>query len=154
MAVNKRQILHPDWSYHHRGVAKGLQICSVTIYNEQLANRAYNATTNTWDSTQTAIWAGNARIQHVRNENDRNLIGNNTITQTVQVQIDFSGNTISGSSGAMVDIRPGNFLVVNSSPIDPMLQKFVYIVKSVVNSSNPWVRTLLCDVDMEADPSA
>jgi hypothetical protein len=54
----------------------------------------------------------------------------------------------------MVDIRPGNYIIVSSSPASDQLTKFVYIVRSVINSSNAWQRTLVCDVDMESDPNA
>ena len=70
------------------------------------------------------------------------------------MHIDFNGNTLAGYDGAMVDIRPGHYLKVISSPVDSMLENFVYIVKSVMNSSNAWQRSLMCEVDMEADPNA
>lgn len=154
MSLNSRSALDPRWAYHHRGVNSAFQLCDVTIYNEQLATRTYNATTNSWGTGETAIWTGKARIQPKNVASDRNLVGNNTFVQQVQVDIDFDGNTITGSNGAMVDIRPGAYIIVSASPIDPMLTKFIYIVKSVVNSSNPWQRTLMCEVDMEADPNA
>ena len=70
------------------------------------------------------------------------------------MQIDFNKNTVAGSNGAMADIRPGNYILVTNSPYDPLLTKFVYIVRTVMGSSNPWQRTITCEVDMESDPSA
>jgi hypothetical protein len=70
------------------------------------------------------------------------------------MQLDFKGNTLTGSNGAMTDIRPGNYIIVTDSPVDEQLKKFIYIVRSVINSSNPWQRTIVCDVDMESDPDA
>lgn len=147
MALNSRSILDPRWAFHHRSIPNGLQICAVTIYNENLSARVYNAAENTWDTNETSVWSGNARIQHMGSGSDRNLSGNNTDVQRVEIQINFSGVD-------MADIRPGNYVIVSSSPLDANLTKFVYIVKSVVNSSNPWVRTLVCEVDMESDPNA
>ncbi len=154
MTLNSRPAMDPRWSYHHRAVARAFQLCSITIYNEQLASRTYNPLTNAWSTGEVAIWSGKARIQPKNTAADRNLVGNNTFVQQVEIQIDFAGNTVAGSNGAMVDIRPGAYIIVSGSPIDPMLTKFIYVVKSVINSSNPWQRTLVCEVDMEADPNA
>ena len=154
MALNSRIAMDPRWPFHHRAVARAFQLCTVTIYNEDLAGRTYDALTNSWSTGETAIWTGQARIQPKASATDRNLTGNNTFVQQVEVQIDFSGNTLAGSNGEMADIRPGAYLIVSNSPVDPMLSKFIYVVKSVVNSSNPWQRTLVCEVDLEADPNA
>lgn len=147
MPINTRPVLDPRWAFHHRGVASSFQICDVTIYNENLRSRVYNATTNAWDSNETSVWSGKARIQPLATAADRNMTGNNTEVQRVEIQIDFAGTVIA-------DIRPGNYIHVSASPLDANLTKFVYIIKSVMNSSNPWQRTLMCEVDMEADPSA
>jgi hypothetical protein len=72
---------------------------------------------------------------------------NDTFVRQVEVQIDFEGSSIA-------DIRPGDYMLVTASPYDSTLTKFVYIVRSVINSSNPWQRTLVCEVDMESDPDA
>lgn len=72
---------------------------------------------------------------------------NDTFVRQVRVHINFAGTSIA-------DIRPGYYLLVSASPLDSNLTKFVYVVRSVMNSSNPWQRTLICEVDMESDPSA
>jgi multidrug resistance efflux pump len=72
---------------------------------------------------------------------------NDTFVRQVQVQINFTNNQIA-------DIRPGDYMQVSASPYDATLTKFVYVVRSVINSSNPWQRTLICEVDMESDPNA
>lgn len=154
MALNGRPVIDPRWLSHHRAVARAFQTCSITVYNESLASRAYDPVTNTWAATEVAVWAGKARIQPFSGSTNNNSIGNPTNMRQVRMQLDFSGNTITGSNGAMTDIRPGNYIIVSSSPSDPALQSFVYIVRSVINSSNPWQRTIICDVDMESDPNA
>jgi len=154
MALNLRGILDPRWLGHHRAVAAGLQICDISIYNENLGARTYNATTNAWSNTDTKIWSGKARIQAKTTASDRMVKVNPTSVREVQFQISFNKNTLAGSNGVMPDLRPGNYIIVNTSPYDASLQKFSYIIKSVVNSSNPWQRTILTEVDMEIDPSA
>lgn len=154
MALNSRPALDPRWVSHHRGVASSFQICQIDIYNEQLASRDYNATTNTWDTDSIVIWSGKARIQPSKIASERNVPGNPTFVRQVTMQIDFNKNEVEGATEAMADIRPGNYIIVSTSPYDPILQNFVYIVRSVMGSSNPWQRTLVCEVDMESDPDA
>ncbi len=154
MALNSRPALDSRWVSHHRNVSSSFQVCDIEIYNEQLASREYNATTNTWDTESTKIWAGKARIQPTRISSDRNVPGNPTFVRQVNMQIDFGKNQVEDSEGAMADIRPGNYVVVTGSPYDPLLSNFVYIVRTVMGSSNPWQRTITCEVDMESDPNA
>lgn len=147
MALNSRPSLHPKWVYHNRSVPAGFQTCTVDIVRQDLASRVYNASTNTWDSGADEIWTGKARIQPISNSVERTIMTNDSFIRQVQVEISFDGNT-------MADIRPGDYLRVTNSPYDANLTKFIYIVRSVINSSNPWLRTLVCEVDMEADPNA
>jgi hypothetical protein len=128
--------------------------CAVSVYHQGLEGVDYDATTNTWSDNATVVWSGMARIQPLSNASDANTLSNDSVTRKVQVELDFSGNSVTGSNGAMTDIRPGDYLMVTSSPVDPMLEKFIYIVRDVINSSSPWVRTLVCDVNLEADPDA
>jgi hypothetical protein len=154
MALNSRPALDPRWVSHHRNVSSSFQVCDIEIYNEQLISRVYDATTNTWDTESNNIWAGKARIQPTKISSDRNVPGNPTFVRQVNMQIDFGKNQVEGSDGEMADIRPGNYVIVTESPYDPLLKNFVYIVRTVMGSSNPWQRTITCEVDMESDPNA
>jgi len=154
MGINNRPTIDSRWFFHHRAVARAFQLCTITIYNEVMSGRTYDAATNTWNTLETAVWAGKARIQPSRTPNRVDGVGNPTAVRQVEMQLDFQGNTLTGSDGAMTDIRPGNYIIVTDSPVDEQIKKFVYVVRSVANSSNPWQRTITCDVDMESDPDA
>jgi hypothetical protein len=154
MAINSRPMLDPRWVSHHRRPSSSLQICDVEIYVESLGSREYDPVTNSWDSGAEVIWSGKARIQPTKISSERNVPGNPTFVRQIQVQIDFGKNQVEDSEGEMADIRPGNYMLVTASPLDPLLTKFVYVVRTVMGSSNPWQRTLTCEVDMEADPDA
>jgi hypothetical protein len=154
MAINSRPALDPRWASHHRRLSSSFQLCDVDIYMESLGERTYDPTTNTWDSGATVIWSGKARLQPTKISSERNIPGNPSFVRQVQVQIDFHKNLAEDSDGVMADIRPGNYMVVTASPLDPTLTKFVYVVRTVMGSSNPWQRTLTCEVDMESDPDA
>jgi hypothetical protein len=129
-------------------------VCDIEIYNEKLGSRVYNATNNTWDTKSDNIWTGKARIQPTKISSERNIPGNPTFVRQVTMQIDFGKNQVEDSDGEMADIRPGNYVLVTESPYDPILKNFVYIVRTVMGSSNPWQRTITCEVDMESDPNA
>lgn len=154
MAINSRPALDPRWVSHHRRLSSSFQVCDVEIYMESLGERTYDPVTNTWDSGATVIWSGKARLQPTKISSERNIPGNPSFVRQVQVQIDFHKNLVEDSDGEMADIRPGNYMLVTASPLDPTLTKFVYIVRTVMGSSNPWQRTLTCEVDMESDPDA
>lgn len=154
MALNSRPALDPRWAYHNRPVAKSFMNCAVSVYHQGLDGVEYDASSNTWTDNAVVIWSGNARVQPISTASDANTLTNDSKTRRVQVEIDFSSNEVAGSAGAMSDIRPGDYLRVTSSPVDPMLQNFIYIVRDVIGSSSPWVRTLMCDVNLEADPNA
>jgi len=154
MALNLRGILDPRWYGHHRAVGLGMQICGITIYNQNLGSRTYNATTNSWINSNAVLWSGKARIQSFNAGSNRANITNPTNVREVRFQIAFNKNTVVGATAPMPDIRPGNYIIVNDSPLDATLKNFSYVVKSVINSSNPWQRTIIAEVDMEADPNA
>ena len=154
MALNSRPALDPRWASHHRNVSSSFQICDIDIYNENLGTRTYDPETNAWDTASTVIWSGKARIQPTKISSERNIPGNPTFVRQVTMQIDFGKNQVVDSDGVMADIRPGNYVIVTGSPLDPLLKNFVYIVRTVMGSSNPWQRTITCEVDMESDPNA
>jgi hypothetical protein len=78
---------------------------------------------------------------------------NPSLFQNVKIQISKGRNTLSGSSGVIPDIRSNYQIRVTSAPYDSTLEKFVFVVTSVLNSSNAWERTMLCKVDIELDPT-
>lgn len=147
MGLNNRSPLDPRWVFHNRRISSGFQICSINIYDEQLSERIYNATTNSYDSNSVVIWSGFARVQPTKVSSERTVKTDATFVRQVKMQIDFDGTTIA-------DIRPGNYVLVTNSPLDQTLKNFVYIVRTVGDSSNPFQRTITCEVDLEADPNA
>lgn len=155
MALNSRTILDPRWATHNRGVQSSLFTTSIEIFDPNISEAVYNATSNTWSGEREIIWTGKARIQPVSKSADKNGKMNLTSVQEVEVHIDLKGNTLAGSIGVMPDIRPNAQIFVTESSLDATLTKFVYNVRSVLNSSHPWHRVLVCEVDQEVrhDPA-
>lgn len=153
MALNSRGAVDPRWLTHNQPVGYALQLATVDIYNPASGDQTYNATTNTWTGTTTPLYAGPARIQPVASVTETTLEYNPTTIQNVRVILPYGKNTLDGSEGVVPDIRPNDRLRVTSSPYNTNLEKFIYVVIGVLNSSNSWERTLLCRVDTELDPT-
>jgi hypothetical protein len=128
-------------------------LASVQIYNPASGSQEYDAEENTWTGTTTPLYEGPARIQPINAVNEVNDAYNPTFIKTVRVQIAYNKNELEAATGLMPDIRPNDRMSVISARFNPTLEKFVYVVTDVMNSSNAWERTLICRVDSELDPT-
>lgn len=153
MALNTRGSVDARWIYHNRGVALALHSADVTIYNEASSAQDYDPATNTWTGSKNVKWEGKARIQTTGGESNGGDVYNPTIFQGVRVQIAYGRNQLAGATDAMPDFRMNDRMVVTNSPYDANLEKFIFTVTGVLNSSSPWEKTLLCVVDTELDPT-
>ena len=153
MALNSRSAIHPKWPTHNQSVGYSLMLASVQIYNPASGNQEYDADSNSWTGTVTSLYEGRARIQPINSVNEVNDTYNPTFIKTVRVQIAYNKNELEGATEAMPDIRPNDRMSVISSPFNTALEKFVYVITDVMNSSNSWERTLICRVDSELDPT-
>ena len=159
MALNSRSAIDPRWYTHNRGIERALELCNIEIYNPASADSVYDAETNTWSNQTVTLWIGKARIQP-RSSSVRLGSAGTVMTaidpgasQIMEVHIGLRENQLSGSNGAMPDLRPGHRLKVTESPIDPSMVNFEFVLRSVINSSNPWHRVLLCEVNQELNPN-
>lgn len=116
------------------------------IYNPASGSQTYDAVENNWSGSTTLLYTGKARIQPVNAVNEMSDSYNPTFIKTVRVQIEAWRT-------GMAEIRPNDRMKVTLCAANKSLEKFVYIVTDVMNSSNPWERTLLCKVDTELDPT-
>lgn len=153
MAINSRSPIDPRWAYHNRPVGYGLMLASVHIYNPASGSQEYDAETNTWSGNTTPLYEGKARIQPVSAINEVADTYNPTLIKTVRVQIAYNKNILEDGVNPMPDIRPNDRMIVTNSPLNETLEKFIFVVTDVLNSSNSWERTLLCRVDTELDPT-
>lgn len=153
MALNSRGSIDPRWVSHNRAVGYALQLASVDVFNQSSTSKEYDPVTNTWSGTNVSLYSGPARIQPVNTVSETVDNYNPTFLKTVRVVIPYGKNTVAGSDGVVPDIRPNDRMTVSSSPHNETLEKFIYTVTDVLNSSNAWERTLLCRVDTELDPT-
>lgn len=160
LALNKRPALDPRWTIHNRAVLDSFALATIEIFDLNTTANSYDTATNTWSSTSTVLWSGRARIQprtSSRTSGDTNNLQKSYdpgVPQVVEVHIGLRENQLIGSNGAMPNLRPGHRMRVTASPVDEQLLNFDFVVRSVLNSSNPWSRMLLCEVNQELDPNA
>lgn len=159
MALNARPIVDPRWVAHNAGSHKALAYASIEIFNPKSTDSTYDASTNTWSNAVEVVWVGKARIQP-RSSTARLGSAGTVISaidpgasQIVEVNIGFKDNELLGHVGEMPDIRPGFKMRVTDSPVDANLINFDFVVRSIINSSNPWHRQLLCEVNQELNPN-
>lgn len=159
LALNSRSAIDPRWSFHNTAIERSLALASIDIYNPSSAASTYDADTNTWSGETVLLWTGKARIQP-RSANARMGSAGTVISaidpgasQIMEVHIGMRENQLTGSNGEMADIRPGHRMLVTDAPLDQMLKNFEFVVRSVINSSNPWHRVLLCEVNQELNPN-
>lgn len=152
-ALNSRRSLDPRWIVHHRSVPEGWM--SVRI----LAQRAIGVPT--WDPETNeltngnleTIWYGRARVQSNKDWRVRNVQTASDPQQVhyVRVQIPLRKNGIPPHFHSQDIIRV-------LEPLDPTTQwgelfdedltQYTLRVRNAINSSNPWVRNILCAVDL------
>lgn len=151
MALNTRSVIHPKFFEHNRQIDKDFMLATIEIFDPNATDSTYDAATNSWTSARDILWTGKARIQPSKDATNKQFSLNPTTVQEVEVHIDFEGNTLAGYEGTMPDIRPGHQIFVTSSPYDDILENFILVVRSAMNSSNPWHRAILCEVDQEVE---
>lgn len=139
---------------HNLNIGKALAFATIEIFNPNSTASVYDAATNTWSGTTTILWSGSARIQ------PRNATASRTNSpvdpgsnQVIEMNIGLRENQVIGSNGVMPDLRPGYKVRVTSSPYDPTMVNFDFVIRAVLNSSNPWNRQILCEVNEELNPN-
>lgn len=153
MALNSRGSTDPRWLTHFKSVSRSLYLSTVEVYRTSSTTQVYDAEANTWSVDAVELFTGYARVQPVTSVSEVNDNYNPTYIQTVRVNLEFNKNQLSGSNGIIPDIRPNDRLRVVASRHDSQLEKFIFVVTGVLNSSNAWERTLICKADIELDPT-
>ena len=155
MALNNRPVLDPRWISHHSAVEDGFALAYVEIFKPNNAAKVYDAATNTWSGTPTALYAGWARIQPNRpfttSEGNNDYVPSSS--KEVAIFFNLAKNGIDGFDGTPANIRPGDELKVVNAPADMQMLNFKYTVKSIINSSNTWSRAIVCEVNQETKPN-
>jgi hypothetical protein len=113
----------------------------IEIFDPRTRDLEWDVMTNTYsNSPETLLWKGSARVQPFR----RPILGRTSFSQSdikeVRFQLEYSEE--------MPDFRPGMRVRVVESDVEHTLLDFVYIIKTAVNSSYGWNRTIECEADL------
>lgn len=103
----------------------------------------WDPATNTYSqATETVLWSGSARIQPVRNARTPDLGITQGAIESVRVQVPYDADLSLVQKGMRINITdPGE---------DAVLASLQLVVRSAINSSYGWNRTIECDVDVKS----
>lgn len=109
--------------------------------------RVYVPETNSYNTTVVDLYGGDeggkGRVQPLRSSRFEPAPMDSAYWQTVLISVPIAD--VLG-----VDFRVGDQARVLSAPLNPDIQKYQYNVNEIIDSSNPFERTLLCAVTLEA----
>jgi len=115
----------------------------VQIIDPNLRNQTWDIATNEFTNDPKAVvWSGKARVQPIRQASTPdNGVAQGAI-QGVRVQAPYDSS--------LPLIRKGLQVRVTDGGQDAVLESIQFVVRSAINSSYGWNRTIECDVDVKS----
>jgi hypothetical protein len=92
--------------------------------------------------TQTVLWQGPARIQHLTSETLPEVGYSQVSIRGIRVQVPLDPE--------LGFVRKGLQVVVIDGGSDSELEQLQFVVTSAINSSYAWIRTIECEVDLKS----
>lgn len=151
VSLNSRRSLDKRWVTHHRNVTHGFMISLVKIVRISTGVPFWDpATGEVAGDGVEEIWEGRARLQDNKDWRARDVISASDpqMVQFIRVQIPLK------KDGPVPHFEVDDFVLVQ--PPDPEgtwehdldLQSWTLRLRNSLNSSYPWLRNLLCSVDV------
>jgi hypothetical protein len=137
MPREPRPIFTERWQEGLSSVAKTGMPATLRLF--RLGERVYDPETNTYVDTTETLYTGKARVQPLRSSRFEPAPMDSAYWQTVLIE-DAQG----------VDFRVADQARVTEAPLNDSLLKYQFVVNEIIDSSNPFERTLLCAVTLEA----
>lgn len=117
---------------------------SVQIIDTNIREQTWNMATNTYgNSTESIVWSGRARVQPIKSERLPDIEIAQGGVQGVRIQVPYDAN--------LSLIRKGMQVRVTDGGEDHILEDLVFVVRSAINSSYGWNRTIECDADVKSE---
>jgi hypothetical protein len=115
----------------------------IEIYDPELLVQSWDVVSNTYiGSPESIIWSGSARIQPIKEAlTPDGMVTENSI-QAIRVQVPYDAD--------LGLIRKGLQVRVTSPGEDVVLESLEFVVRSAINSSYGWNRTIECDADVRS----
>jgi len=115
---------------------------AVEIVDPNVEDLVWDVETNTYTgSPEVVVFSGSARIQPVRNVTVPDVDISQAAIQGIRVQVPYDSD--------LSLIRKGLRVRVTSPGEDAVLGGLQFVVRSAINSSYGWNRTIECDVDVK-----
>jgi len=142
--------ISPDSPIDFAAIALEMRGTVARWYNAEIEVIDTNLREQTWDeftnsygsSTETIVWSGKARIQPIRSERLPDLDIMQGAVRSVRVQVPYD---------ASLDlVRKGMQVRITSGGEDAVLDDLILVVRSAINSSYGWNRTIECDADVKS----
>lgn len=116
---------------------------AVQIIDPNLENLNWDPATNAYSNNpEVVLWSGKARIQPIRDARTPDLEIMQGSIQSIRVQIPYDPS--------LPLIRKGLQVRVTDGGEDAVLEELEFTVRSAINSSYGWNRTIECDVSVKS----
>lgn len=116
---------------------------TIQIIDPNVEDVEWDVYTNTQSAgTPTVIWSGPARVQHLKASATPDVAYSQTDIRGIRIQLPMDAE--------IGLIRKGLQVVVTNGGSDTVLEQLGFVVRSSINSSYAWGRTIECDVDLKS----
>lgn len=116
---------------------------SIQIVDPNVGEVEWDVVTNTQSSgAPTVLWSGSARVQHLKSNSTPDVGFSQTDIRGIRIQLPFDAE--------LGLLRKGLQVIVTDGGSDPVLEQLGFVIRSAVNSSYAWGRTIECDVDLKS----
>ena len=116
---------------------------TVEIIDPNTGDQTWDVVTNTFSGNPAVtVYTGSARVQPIRTADTPDMEITQGAIQGIRVQVPYDETV-----GL---IRKGFQVKVTNGGEDAVLQDLQFVVRSAINSSYGWNRTIECDVDVKS----
>ena len=115
----------------------------VQIIDPNLEDVEWDEVTNEYEnSPEVIIWSGKARIQPLRTATTPDIGIAQGAIEAIRVQVPYDADLSLVRKGLQVKVIDGGE--------DKVLESLQFVVRSAINSSYGWNRTIECDADVKS----
>ena len=115
----------------------------IEIIDPNLREQTWNMATNSYGaSTESVVYSGKARVQPISSSQDPDITIGQAGIRAVRIQVPYDA--------ALPLVRKGFQVRVTDGGEDAVLETIKFVVKSGINSSYGWNRTIECEADVKS----
>lgn len=116
---------------------------TIQIVDPNIGEQEWNAFTNEYSTDTTQVlWQGPARIQHLQSTSMPYVGMSEVGIRGIRLQVPMNVE--------LGFVRKGLQVIVIDGGSDPELEQLQFVVKSSINSSYAWGKTIDCEVDVKS----